>query len=132
MSTAAQGALCALHPDVLATDVCTRCGGFACRACRRLDRELQPYCVSCYGRLDRRQSASTLAFVCAVLGFLGLGCSPLGAVAIVLGGADLAMIAAGRAPDGGRKLDGIGLALGVVGVLFGVVILLRRLNGSAG
>jgi hypothetical protein len=127
-AAAPDGARCAAHIDLAAVGLCTRCGSFVCRGCRQIDVKGDSYCPACYGRLDRRSTASTFAFAAAVLGFFGLGCFPLGAIAVVMAGIDLARIAMGKSPTGGKTLNLIGLGLGLLGVLLGIAIVAK--NGA--
>lgn len=41
------GALCAEHTDRPATLICTRCGSYACDACRRVGAAQRDYCFRC-------------------------------------------------------------------------------------
>lgn len=51
-ASALEGARCALHPDAPATDLCARCGNFACPACTQLDAWGRPHCTTCAARVS--------------------------------------------------------------------------------
>src|SRR5579871_2573564 len=119
--------MCAQHPTVAAVEICNRCGAFTCVECVQW-RSDQPLCQACSRRTWFGQDAGLMALVSAGLGFLGLGCGPLGGVAVILGGSELGMIASGRSPKGGRRLALIGMGLGALGVALGVAILIRFFN----
>ncbi|RJS20751.1 RDD family protein [Corallococcus sp. H22C18031201] len=42
-----EGARCALHEDVLAIAICSRCGSYACAECKRPGYDASIYCVGC-------------------------------------------------------------------------------------
>jgi hypothetical protein len=44
------GAYCAVHPEKLAVDICSRCGGFACGSCLVVGADGQGICQSCFAR----------------------------------------------------------------------------------
>src|SRR4029079_4085298 len=46
----AAGARCAIHPDSAATDICARCGAFACVRCLKVDLQGRGVCESCFLR----------------------------------------------------------------------------------
>lgn len=45
--TSSQMPLCARHPDARASIICSRCGSYACDACRKWGADGQDYCESC-------------------------------------------------------------------------------------
>ncbi len=115
-ATAPPGARCAVHPDVAATELCGRCGSFACEPCTVVSDD-GVLCRRCASRFAGGRYGSWLAIGAGILGFLGLGCAPLGPAAVVLAGVDLVWIAARRSPKGGLKLDVLGLVIGLGGTL---------------
>jgi hypothetical protein len=126
--TAADGPRCARHPDAPAVEVCHRCGGFVCADCLHV-KPNGAYCPSCAARFLSNIAGSWLAIFSAGLGFIGLGCAPLGPVAVILALIDLARMAhTGKRI--GWKLDLAGIALGAVGILIWATILYRFLSGA--
>lgn len=106
---------CVHHTDVEATFTCKRCGDYRCWDCFRPigDRDL---CVRCYGLELADTAASYWSISAALLGFFGLGCTPLGWIAIPLGitGLTLALRSGKKA---GRGLACVGIGLGLIGTL---------------
>lgn len=93
------GARCAVHPEAEAVLTCSRCGCFACTACKSESPEL---CATCHRRPAERLHASRrakLAFALSVLALHGL--VPLAFAALWLHGRETAAIAAHAAPRGG-------------------------------
>jgi hypothetical protein len=91
-------------------------------------REAGAFCSRCVPKSLR--DASWLAISSAVLGFLALGCGPLGFASILLGVVDLVRIALGKAPREGGKLDAVGIGFGTLGLVIGAVIAYRLATGQ--
>lgn len=123
---------CATHPEVLAVDTCSRCGGFVCEACLVLVEET-PYCTGCFARRDISGRASARATIALLLSVFGMFClPPLSVLALVLVFLERRAIAAGRSPRTSlaeirvAKLlawVGISLALLVIAGSIGVALL---------
>jgi hypothetical protein len=123
--------LCSRHPDKPAAEVCERCGAFICADCVNI-KPNGAYCPPCAGRFLSNFAGTWLAISSAGLGFVGLGCAPLGPVALALGVIDLVRIAAKGTRTGGWKLDLAGIGLGLLGILIWSVIAYRTLaSGSS-
>jgi hypothetical protein len=127
---AAGMARCAAHPYAVATAACARCGAFICVACT-IPGPDGIVCPACAARLQQTEAAPWLAITSAGLGFLSIGFAPFGLVAILLAIVDLVRGAARNAPAGGRKLDLIGLGLGLAGCVLWVVIVYRLATDPA-
>jgi hypothetical protein len=121
--------LCARHPATLAVEVCQRCGAFICADCVT-EKPNGAYCPPCASRFLSNFAGSWLAIFSAGLGFVGLGCAPLGPVALTLGAIDLLRIAASGKRPAGWKLDLAGVGLGLLGIVIWVLIVLRQLKGG--
>ncbi|MGE3636393.1 MAG: DUF4190 domain-containing protein [Sandaracinaceae bacterium] len=98
------GARCAVHPDVEAVDLCSRCGAYTCPEC--LDyTEAETLCVTCAQRVGKKAPASAAATTALVLALLSaMGCAPLGPVGAILGHMELARIDRGESLPAGRNL----------------------------
>ncbi|MFP2905908.1 hypothetical protein ACLESD_12785 [Pyxidicoccus sp. 3LFB2] len=95
-------ARCAAHPDVSATAVCHRCGGFLCAACTR-PVEGDVLCGGCVWRRALAPEVSGRAWVAFWLGVSGLVCGLVpGVVGWVMAESELRRIDRGEAPSGGR------------------------------
>ncbi len=118
-------ARCAVHPEVAAVEICSRCGGFVCSECLELE-EQSVLCPSCLNRSGSRGAASGRAIASLILGILGLNCGFLpGIIGLVLAVQELAAIEQGSAPPGGRNLARGGKILGYVNIgLLGLVVLI--------
>lgn len=135
-------ARCAVHHDVAALVVCTRCGAFACEACAVLTRA-PLVCQVCEPFLDVRPSRrATWSVWLAGGGFAGLFFGPFiplvglvvlplalvaGPVGLVLARVERGAIDRGEAPASGAGRVSVATILGVLhlGVLLiGVSILL--------
>lgn len=122
------GATCPQHPALAAVDVCSRCGRFVCNGCALNfgdPGQEKTVCTECAPRLASLFSGSWVAVASAIVGFVSLGCGLLGPVAIVLGVVDLVRAARADGPRGGKALDGIGIALGALGTLIALAVLVR-------
>lgn len=97
---------CAVHPEVAAVEICSRCGAFTCGACLEFseaDTPL-PFCAPCYQR-EFGQKASGQAVAALAIAIAGLSfCWPAGAVAWFLAERELSAIARGEASPRGRNL----------------------------
>jgi hypothetical protein len=129
VTVAPPGAMCGDHPEQPAAEICSRCGKFVCANCLRI-KPRGVFCGPCGARLLSNIDASWVAIAAAMCSFVGLGCGPLGAVAIVLAIGDLVAIGTGRSPAGGRKLDLIAIGLGLLGLLIGLAIVRNILGGG--
>jgi len=123
-ASAGAGQVCPLHPGVPAAAVCTRCGRFLCLDCAIL-RQVSWYCRDCARRVANLASGSWVAITAGISAFVGLGCPPLAALAIVLALSDLVMIASGRSSKGGLKLDLVAIALATAALVLGFFLLGR-------
>lgn len=112
-----------------AVEVCQRCGAFLCADCVT-HKPNGAYCPPCATRFLSSFAGTWLAIFSAGLGFVGLGCAPLGPVAVMLGIIDLARIAVKGTRSAGWKLDLAGIGLGLAGIGLWVVIAYRALSGS--
>ena len=121
--------LCARHPEKPAVEVCQRCGAFICADCVTI-KPNGAYCPPCASRFLSNFAGSWLAIFSAGLGFIGLGCAPLGPVAVTLGTIDLLRIAAKGTRSAGWKLDLAGIGLGLLGIVIWMLIAYRQLNGA--
>jgi hypothetical protein len=125
VTDAAPSALCAVHPGSPALFTCTRCGAFACSACKA---RVEDVCLACWSRPSERLDSSRRArsaFFLAVLALHGL--VPLAPVALWLVERERAAIASHAAPRGGEPwLAGARwvsfFALAVWGVVLSVVL----------
>ncbi len=133
--TPVAGARCAVHQDVPALVICTRCGAFACEACAVLTRA-PLVCRKCEPFLDALPSRrATWSVWLAGFGFVGLFCGPFipllslvvlplalvaGPVGLVLARLERGAITRGEAPasGGGRVSVATILAVLQLGVLF--------------
>ncbi|MFP2962803.1 YIP1 family protein [Myxococcus sp. 1LA] len=59
--------VCAVHPELLSLQACSRCGNFACAQCLRKGTRDEPLCAACHDRVpadalpwDRREELGTL------------------------------------------------------------------------
>lgn len=122
---------CALHPEVAAIEICTRCGAFACGDCVEFTETVpsQTLCTTCYSRYFS-QKASQRAVAGLVLGLVGIStCWLLGLAAWILGQQELEAIDRGEAPEKGRNLASgakwlglIQLGLIILAALVGLVV----------
>lgn len=95
-------ALCAAHPDVPATGVCRRCGGFLCAGCSRPYQQ-DVMCGDCYARLWFAPEVSKLAWAAFWLSILGMVAFLVpGVFAWMVAEVELRRIARGESPPGGK------------------------------
>ncbi|MHA7627883.1 B-box zinc finger protein [Corallococcus sp. M7] len=121
-------AVCARHEDIVANQVCTRCGAFMCPRCeRRVRREAPPMCPGCWELRIRSVEKPPDSFFTAPNVGLQLAlvslipfCFILQPVALVLNGVNLvkARREGGSRPDqrkamAGLVLSGLGAVLSV-------------------
>lgn len=68
------GATCARHTEVLAVEVCSRCGAFLCPQCVEYLGEVTPVCEACAQRAaaDRPGALAWSGVVLSSLGLLGM------------------------------------------------------------
>ena len=103
------GAQCALHPQAAAAFICSRCGSFACNACRAFGAGSEGLCARCAtasGPLASRSSR----FLANLIDNLAVA---LPAILVVVGGAILGSVAKLK------RVDELMIPLGVMGALLG-------------
>src|SRR5512147_1689148 len=107
---------CAVHPEAVAVDTCTRCGGFTCDACVHLLGE-EAFCASCYQRREVTGRASARATVALLLAAAGLFCGVVtGVPALLLAWRETKAIERGDAPLSSRTFVKVARVLGWVSV----------------
>src|SRR5688500_17288839 len=105
---------CGNHPEVVAVDMCVRCGSFVCGECLELIGE-EPFCLPCYGRRDVTGRASTRATLALIIGAFSLFCgAPLGIVTLLLVWRERKAIERGAAPLSSRSFIKVARILGWV------------------
>jgi hypothetical protein len=115
---------CAQHPGARAVDACARCGTYVCLDC----------CHGCHAKASRKAAQSRRATLALVCGLLSIhGCLPLGAVAVLVGVAEVRAIERGQAPLAGRNLAIGGIALGALGtaLFLGLLVVAAALFSGA-
>ena len=112
---------CAVHPDALAVDTCTRCGGFTCDVCLQLLGE-EAFCASCYQRREVTGRASARATIALLLAGCGLFFGVLtGVPALLLAWREAKAIERGDAPLSSRSFVKVARVLGWVSVALSVL-----------
>lgn len=125
---------CAQHPGARAVDACARCGTYVCLDCCVLDDDTATYCHGCHAKASRKAAQSRRATLALVCGLLSIhGCLPLGAVAVLVGVAEVRAIERGQAPLAGRNLAIGGIALGALGtaLFLGLLVVAAALFSGA-
>lgn len=112
---------CAVHPDALAVDTCTRCGGFTCDACLQLLGE-EAFCATCYQRREVTGRASARATIALLLAGGGLFFGVFtGVPALLLAWREAKAIERGDAPLSSRAFVTVARVLGWVSVALTVL-----------
>lgn len=137
---------CARHPDVVAVEVCSRCGAFTCPRCVAYLDAATPVCEPCQALLTRAVPGwrGRLGVWAAGLGVLGMlaglripgrpgvwvwaVAAPLGLAGGALCGLELRRLRREGARPAGQRLVRLGLALGVA---HGVLVLLLAASFAA-
>ncbi len=110
------GALCAVHPEVGATAICSRCGSFACGSCLSWQGS-EAFCARCRATplpLGSRGSRFFANFVDTMVVF-----APM-----IVGAMGVGVIGALTSPSGSRSDDGDALVglLAILAVFGGIVV----------
>lgn len=117
---------CAVHPDVVAVEICARCGAFTCAECLEFTPTETPqgFCRACFQReFGTKASGRAVAAIAVAIAAMSLMCLPAGAVAWVLAEQELGAIARGEAPPRGRNLATGARILGIIEVVLSLLIL---------
>jgi hypothetical protein len=100
VTDAAPSPLCAVHEGSPALFTCSRCGAFACSACKT---DVEAVCFACWSRPAERLGSSRRARGAFMLSVLALhGLVPLAPVALWLVEKERVAIAGNAAPRGGE------------------------------
>ena len=114
---------CAVHAEVDARSVCSRCGAFVCEACERVFEGVTT-CAACVEREDNRPPSreAVVAIVFAVL--VPVGLIP-GLIGGVLGWRELVRIRRGQAPRSGEGYARLAVGLGALALVAALAVIVE-------